>query len=665
MKLQDSINTIEKIGNVSSESQFKMKTSRKAFQILSDLYSDKPLAIVRELGCNAADSMVAAGKADQPFHIHLPNSLEPWLTIQDFGTGISHDDIYNIYSVYFESTKTSTNTQVGCLGLGSKSPFCYADNFVITSIHDGTKRIYNAFFNESSTPAIALMSTDKTNESNGVAIQIPVKRDDFYNFQIATQKAFRFFEVKPTISGGNVNWSQDKALFEGDGWASYEKFGYHECYAIMGGVTYPIDPYKIQSDHSEFLRRGGLVLKFDIGELDFTPSREALSYCPQTINAIKNKLEIVVKDFEAKLESTIQDKTNILDAIRTLFNLRSKFEHLSSIKFDKINWRGIDISNPVALIHKISGKGNIVTHSYSKFSKRKFRQSNQINFATDTQWYYDDLAKGTTARIKSYLRSNTGASMCVFPMDIYIALTNHSNPDLCFDKSLFIATSTLPKAYRAVTTTIKGGKSVSTGFKIYSIGSNWLSAWESHEFDPAEPPKYYIVKDVSGWNFTIKPKGMLSFTAKGELRDLVEFLNIDINDVVMVSSRNEKHLKGVAIKLEDYVNSLNLSFDVNDHATASGHYGEKINNIKKNRKFVAFKKDNPNHPFVKFVDVVAKCKENVEKYHHISNKIDFRGKGKAYKLESTNPALQLLVKKIDEYTWEVEDILTLLENLQK
>ena len=112
MKLQDNPTTIERIGNVSNEAQFRMKTSRKSFQILSDLYSDKALAIVRELGCNAADSMIAAGKSDQPFHIHLPNTLEPWLTIQDFGTGISHENIYDIYSVYFSSTKTNTNDQI-------------------------------------------------------------------------------------------------------------------------------------------------------------------------------------------------------------------------------------------------------------------------------------------------------------------------------------------------------------------------------------------------------------------------------------------------------------------------------------------------------------------------------------------------------------------------
>jgi hypothetical protein len=43
-------------------SNFTIKATPKAFSILSDgLYSDPKLAIVRELGCNAYDSHVAAG----------------------------------------------------------------------------------------------------------------------------------------------------------------------------------------------------------------------------------------------------------------------------------------------------------------------------------------------------------------------------------------------------------------------------------------------------------------------------------------------------------------------------------------------------------------------------------------------------------------------------
>ena len=49
--------------NVGVEKEFNIKRTSKAFQILSSgLYSNKILAIVRELSCNAWDAHVAAAK---------------------------------------------------------------------------------------------------------------------------------------------------------------------------------------------------------------------------------------------------------------------------------------------------------------------------------------------------------------------------------------------------------------------------------------------------------------------------------------------------------------------------------------------------------------------------------------------------------------------------
>ena len=140
MIIADTTTDIETSGMGQSQT-FGMQQSKKAFKILSGLYSDIHLAIVRELGCNAADSHKAINKATLPFHIHLPNDLEPWITIEDFGSGIAHKDIYDIYAVYFASTKANTNRQIGCTGLGSKSPCDYTDPFTVHSTINAERRI--------------------------------------------------------------------------------------------------------------------------------------------------------------------------------------------------------------------------------------------------------------------------------------------------------------------------------------------------------------------------------------------------------------------------------------------------------------------------------------------------------------------------------------------
>ena len=66
MKLHTNTNTITKSENF-VESNYSIDATAKAFAILSDgLYSNKILAVVRELSTNAYDSHVAAGCPERP-----------------------------------------------------------------------------------------------------------------------------------------------------------------------------------------------------------------------------------------------------------------------------------------------------------------------------------------------------------------------------------------------------------------------------------------------------------------------------------------------------------------------------------------------------------------------------------------------------------------------
>jgi len=171
------------LSNVGEIGEFRIRNSAKAFNILSSgLYANKIKAIIRELSCNAIDSHTAAG-TNQPFEVHLPTTLEPWFYIRDFGTGLNHEQVSNIYTTYFESTKTESNAFIGALGLGSKSPFSYTDNFTVTAIKDGHKGIYTAFINDVGVPSIALMGEEQVTEPNGVEVKFSVNdRYDFNKF---------------------------------------------------------------------------------------------------------------------------------------------------------------------------------------------------------------------------------------------------------------------------------------------------------------------------------------------------------------------------------------------------------------------------------------------------------------------------------------------------
>ena len=282
------------LSNVGEIGEFRIRNSAKAFNILSSgLYANKVKAIIRELSCNAIDSHTAAG-TKQPFEVHLPTTLEPWFSIRDFGTGLSHDQVTKIYTTYFESTKTESNDFIGALGLGSKSPFSYTDNFTVTAIQNGRKGIYTAFINDVGVPSIALMGEDQVTESNGVEVKFSVNdRYDFGKFANEAENVYQWFHVLPTITGNVIKIEppsyESKNIIPGVH-ANYEA---KRSIALMGNIAYPIDiPQKEQElEGLHHLLGCGLIMEFGIGKLDFQASREGLSYIPLTIDSIRNKLK--------------------------------------------------------------------------------------------------------------------------------------------------------------------------------------------------------------------------------------------------------------------------------------------------------------------------------------------------------------------------------------
>jgi hypothetical protein len=664
MILQDNDTTIEQIGEVKDEAQFKMKASRKAFQILSDLYSDKPLAIVRELGCNASDSMTASGQPDKPFHIHLPNALEPWLIIQDFGTGISHENIYSIYTTYFESTKTNSNTQIGCLGLGSKSPFCYSDNFTITSIHNGEKRIYNAFFNASNMPSISLMSCEKTKDGNGVAIQIPIKVSNFADFSHAVYKAFRFFDTKPTISGGKIDWDEIKPDFTGSFWKSFHKL--NQSYAIMGGVTYPIETYKVDNDHYDILRKAGLVIRFEIGEIDFTPSRESISYCDDTIKAINAKVALVKKDFVTKVEAMVKDSDNLLDAMKAYYLLEGKWSFLNSkLVKGKVKWKNIDISNPRGVI---KDKVKLTSICKKQWGRGKTSVSEFPALNNNALWFYDDLKRGgAMARISQEIRMSQNADIAINYVDEKDMKTLIQ---LGFPASVFQLVSSLP----AVATTRKASSGGGGGGKprgvvvVYSKGNDYKESWvnNDHNLGVDATPKYYIVKEGNSFKFdagTIKDdkgKDIVSVKDKTTYQSAVAYFGLDEKDVVLVAKRSGELLEALGSKsFKELVDNESITYDFDVLHEVSLMDRSVIDKISKHKTFSKLSDENPLKVFI------SDCNKKIADSKKINNLypwIEHKNKSTKRELTFPNSLVELMYQSLT--SWRVNEGMVLKAALE-
>jgi hypothetical protein len=370
------------MSNVGEIGEFRIRNSAKAFNILSSgLYANKIRAIVRELSCNAVDSHTAAGKQDTPFDVHLPNSLEPWFSIRDYGTGLSHDQVTNIYTTYFESTKTASNEFIGALGLGSKSPFSYTDNFTVTAIKDGVKGIYTAFINEQGVPSIAKMMDEQTTEPAGVEVRFAVEeRYDFDKFRQEARHVYEYFKLRPVVSGYADFKFKDPEYKEKDiiPGVHYSSEGNNRSYAIMGNIKYPIEVPNAEKSLGGLhgLLNCGLVMEFNIGELDFQASREGLSYIPQTIEAIKNKLVALNAQLAIHIAIEADKITNLWDRALYLSKrhndnlfIQAVVKYTIDTKFELFSpttnrWNALKtFKMPVS---DLASKYNIVVRSFSK-----------------------------------------------------------------------------------------------------------------------------------------------------------------------------------------------------------------------------------------------------------------------------------------------------------
>jgi len=669
MITKDTENNITRIGNITGDVGFKIKASSKAFKILSSqLYSNKIKAVVREYSTNAIDSHIQAGKSDIPFHIHLPNKLEPFLLIQDYGVGISHEDIYEIYTTYFLSTKENTNEQSGCLGIGCKAFFAYSDSCLITSIFNGVKRVYNAYFNESDTPTIALMSTENTNNCNGVSIQIPVNEVDFQTFANETKIICRFFKVKPTITGGLIDWNTDKVTFSGENWESYESLDHGKGYVIQGQICYPIEPYQLSYEHREIFNHAGLVIYADMGDVSFTPSRESLSYDEATKAWLNTKMSFIAKDFGDKLAKSILDKDNIYDAMKAVNLIQTKFTFLKSLSNSLVYiWNGIDISSPIRLLNNET-VGMAITHYYRSYGRSKIKSSNNISFKG--KWFNEDLTRGGEGRVKTYVKSlssynsdNDGAMY--FSKQAYDALIAFGIP-----VDAFTSTSSLPQPIRNSSNS-NSVKLLPTELKINTLDRDKTYnpyKWKKVSCDENDIPKFYIIqKSTYDFSFNIKSDKLIhSIYQIDELVNILKGLGYTASDITMVSSKNEQRIIDNG--------SINFQTFLTDYLDNTLTYIESdIINV---RKFCSsfhyralqldsfWNKLSNEHPVKAFVKEVVDCSDRVNKLPKIIDYMKISDVNtNEIELISDCPIMNLAMSKITE--WESCDIVKLLVELEK
>ena len=326
--------TIEVHGDM-NRAFFTVKENNLAhiFGILrGSLYSNKLSAIIREYSTNALDAHVEAGIGDTPIDINLPSKFNNLFTVRDYGYGLSESDIYNVFSSYGESTKRGTNSQVGMLGIGSKSAFCYVESFVIKSYHDGELKTYNAYIDETGIGIVSKVHETVTEET-GLQIQIAIKQSDVWSFSNEIQNTLRFMNPVPNISkyGSKVNLESYKFFVDNDKWA-IGNWIESRVAVLMGNIIYPVnlkacnlpdDIYRIFNSNSSDYK--SMVIKANIGNVRPSASRESLEYDKQTCDFISKSLQMISEEMQSEVNKAITNCNSVYEARRVLRTIDNSF----------------------------------------------------------------------------------------------------------------------------------------------------------------------------------------------------------------------------------------------------------------------------------------------------------------------------------------------------
>ncbi len=302
---------------------FKFDVNNAFFfkSMIDGLYSDKESSVVREIIANAFDAhAMAKNKPAQPVEVNLPTMFSNNFSVRDFGDGMSHDFVMDLYTTLGHSEKTKTNAATGMFGLGAKTPFAVADAFEVRVFTGTEVRIYQCSYAKNGCPELTHVQTLPSTEHSGVKITVPITDR---TMQAAFERAINnaalcYFDKnikfnRPTSSGDNMlDLAKNAVRKIGTNYFVRESTtGNHtSCdtvYVRQGFAVYPCDLRKLKLGNIGFLNdhdilraefdqyRTEVMIDCPIGTFEVTPSREALQY---TEYSIKNLTDIVGKAIE-------------------------------------------------------------------------------------------------------------------------------------------------------------------------------------------------------------------------------------------------------------------------------------------------------------------------------------------------------------------------------
>lgn len=305
--------------------------------LVSGIYNNKFSSVIREISTNARDSHISANNLN-PFNITLycdKNNDCYSLSIKDYGTGLSTEEVKKYLCTLNSSSKRGSNSQIGYLGIGSKSPFAITDAYSYISYKDGEKTILNLYQYENQTPHFDVNSEpyEVGTEVNSVECIIPLI--EFVPIKVAVTSIVNqlaLFDIKPTVTIIKDNEDLVQQFYPKDIFNTfieyedfykiiykesdyYDKLSFNELsnQISIGTVLYKgLNAYEnyYRTTNLELVDPYKYVLKFDFGQLSFNEGRELVVNTTENLNKVLEKAKkLYDKIGQDRVEDIIRDYT--------------------------------------------------------------------------------------------------------------------------------------------------------------------------------------------------------------------------------------------------------------------------------------------------------------------------------------------------------------------
>jgi hypothetical protein len=299
--------------------------------VLTNLYSDTELAVIREYSTNALDSHIFAGQ-DRPIEVQTPNKFTNEFIVKDFGLGLSKSEIQNVYGNYGASTKRDSDDVAGCLGLGSKSALAYTSAFTVIGVKDGMQTTALISLGEDGAGRIEVVDETETDEPNGVTVRVPSAYHS--DFKDEVRKFFSFWDKGTVLIDGEepTHFTENMTQLDETVWVSKPGMYGTAITVVMGGVSYEVKDNNL----ARTLNGRNVVVMADMGTVDFVPSREALNMTQRTKEFLKELTEFVAREIDRILQEKIDATTSRKEVIELAQ------QRLARNKRDSIIWNNIE-----------------------------------------------------------------------------------------------------------------------------------------------------------------------------------------------------------------------------------------------------------------------------------------------------------------------------------